>query len=118
MLLAGWERLSYIRVKLISPAASQHQMWEQPRMHFHLCHGCGSCAANVPAVVRMCSQLAGNSKAELVLGYQNKCLLAAPESQPLQAAPRCKSAPVSAWQLALGSFVDANCTLMLSTAGN
>lgn len=66
----------------------------------------------------MCSQLAGNSKAGLVLGYQNKCLLAAPESQPLQAAPRCKSAPVSAWQLALGSFVDANCTLMLSTAGN
>lgn len=51
MLLAGWERLSYIQVKPVSPAASQHQMWEQPRMHFHLCRGCGSCAANVPAVV-------------------------------------------------------------------
>lgn len=41
-----------MQVNLISPAASQHQMWERPRMHFHLCHGFGSCAANVPAVVR------------------------------------------------------------------
>lgn len=29
-----------------------------------------------------------------------------------------KLAYASAWQLALGSFVDANCNLMLSAAGN
>lgn len=67
---------------------------------------------------RTCSQLAGSGRTGLVLVKQNVRLLAAPESQLSQAAPRCKLASVSAWQLALGSFVDANCTLMLSTAGN
>ena len=35
-----------------------------------------------------------------------------------QAESNSKLAYVSAWQLALGSFVDANCNLMLSAAGN
>lgn len=35
-----------------------------------------------------------------------------------EAEPSSKLAYASAWQLALGSFVDANCNLMLSAAGN
>lgn len=37
VLLAGWGALNYPKVRSIPAASSQQQMWERPKMHFHLC---------------------------------------------------------------------------------
>lgn len=79
---------------------------------------CSVCAADAPAVVQDVFSAGWEWQNRAVAGITKYVFAGSPASQCLQAAPRCKLASASAWQLALGSFVDANCTLMLSTAGN